>query len=558
MPPTEGRFERMGVTIQEMERWHGPSPATAELYRLPGDPPLTQLDFARYHRSNERINAVLTQERLASSLKKSLEGGLEEERPFELDFYLINVPQISYLSPEYQAQLDTTCTKLVRSAVDGNLDERLAAIRSVAWLKNMQERTVHISSGIKDRSIRVCVAAIENLLFSDPNQWVDILIKGIKDERTKVVLAAIQQIPYVHHLSGKPDDLWEPGRETLNEYFRYGNVDLIENSLKQIHLFPQKMQGQLWRTGVKTVTNCLDHSDGDVRENSGSLIALLPEEARKPLWEKLVRNIQEEMRDEEDLDTCLKGITSIPQLPTAYQQPLWGKAIPLVEDCLQHSDRFIRTTAARLLPINGAERLLEHYIDIVQDRYQGREMETPLYRRSHGKFFRKQQEGKDGSETTLLGELPGHNITLRERLIIRHIAPIPYLYWRRAYEATDVWQRLGFSHVPVEPIAGVRSNARAQTVDVFTRVLRGPSVGLWEEMVSLHYSSVRAEMEKIEKGLELLGIHHGHPHDDNFVVVFARDDNGNADLRRVPQVYLIDFDRAGGAPPPQGDVSFSH
>ena len=50
--------------------------------------------------------------------------------------------------------------------------------------------------------------------------------------------------------------------------------------------------------------------------------------------------------------------------------------------------------------------------------------------------------------------------------------------------------------------------------------------------------------EKIKKALESLGVVHGHTHDNNFIVYFDRDEQGEPILDKPPRVYVIDFDQA--------------
>ena len=52
--------------------------------------------------------------------------------------------------------------------------------------------------------------------------------------------------------------------------------------------------------------------------------------------------------------------------------------------------------------------------------------------------------------------------------------------------------------------------------------------------------------------IDELGIEHGHPHVDNFVLRFFRDDDGVPDLKRKPRLYLIDFDQAVSPQPGPG------
>lgn len=151
---------------------------------------------------------------------------------------------------------------------------------------------------------------------------------------------------------------------------------------------------------------------------------------------------------------------------------------------------------------------------------------------------------KSGSKTVLYGG------PLHERIIRRIIPKAGYLPWAQAFEADTYWQENGFDYVPVEPIVQVRQDSDELLVDVDTRVLTGPSLATWannENTIEdhLYKEEIQEQIEKIKKGLKEMGIEHGHLHKGNFVLVFHKDLNNEPDLSRPPRVYIIDFDRSG-------------
>ena len=81
-------------------------------------------------------------------------------------------------------------------------------------------------------------------------------------------------------------------------------------------------------------------------------------------------------------------------------------------------------------------------------------------------------------------------------------------------------------------------------MSVYTRVLNGPSVAKWEEEDGVFQRNIRNQIDRIKAGLEELNIEHCHTHDDNFVIMFPRKDNGEVDISKPPRVYVIDFDQA--------------
>ncbi len=105
-----------------------------------------------------------------------------------------------------------------------------------------------------------------------------------------------------------------------------------------------------------------------------------------------------------------------------------------------------------------------------------------------------------------------------------------------------MWKRLGFDYVPVEPILSKNGKLRISKTTqwkkyrVYAKVL-GPSL---KEFLNSPGNNKYAEYLnglrwKIIKGLKILGISHGHYHEDNFCV-----DYNNQVLR----IYIIDFDLA--------------
>lgn len=166
-------------------------------------------------------------------------------------------------------------------------------------------------------------------------------------------------------------------------------------------------------------------------------------------------------------------------------------------------------------------------------------IQPPLYAKSSLSPERFGREGfdKTGSEMTLIGG------SLKGTLMIRHIKPSAFLAWKRAYERYDVWQKAGFSYVPIEPIQAYRLT-KAGTVDVFSGVL-DLHLAQWVKMSSNLFGGELFQQKKvIQAVLEQLGIKHGHPHNQNFVLRFYRGVNGDPDITKTPRLYLIDFDQA--------------
>lgn len=158
--------------------------------------------------------------------------------------------------------------------------------------------------------------------------------------------------------------------------------------------------------------------------------------------------------------------------------------------------------------------------------------------------FRALPLQKDGSELTIFGGI------LEDRTITCTIDPLAFLGWRKAFEASDTWQNLGFSYVPVEPIIRTSSGKQAGKMNVYARVLKGITVEKWFENSNILFEKeIRTRQANIREGLLMIGaefaqVNRGHDHDNNYIVVPERDENGKRRLDVPPRVYLIDFDQA--------------
>jgi len=163
---------------------------------------------------------------------------------------------------------------------------------------------------------------------------------------------------------------------------------------------------------------------------------------------------------------------------------------------------------------------------------------TPLYKDiKQGSL--KQNFEKTGSGTTLL-----LGFDLKDKAIIRTILPTSLFPWKKAFENSEYWKSKGFSHIPVEPIIGIKPSSNISEVHVMTRVIPGPTIQKWQDETSLWKQEINEQKEKIIDGLEELNIHHGHLHQYNFVLYFNRDEDGKPDITKPPQVYVIDFDQS--------------
>lgn len=131
---------------------------------------------------------------------------------------------------------------------------------------------------------------------------------------------------------------------------------------------------------------------------------------------------------------------------------------------------------------------------------------------------------------------------MKDKAIVRKIKAGPFLEWRGLYENYALWQIHGFDYIPIEQIHSYRLNEEG-LIEVFGGVL-DLNLKEWSEITDRFLKKLEDQRDKIIKVLKEQKTEHGHDHDKNFCLRFFRDENGKPDLKRMPRLYLIDFDQA--------------
>ncbi|NTW30491.1 MAG: hypothetical protein HGA33_04375 [Candidatus Moranbacteria bacterium] len=164
---------------------------------------------------------------------------------------------------------------------------------------------------------------------------------------------------------------------------------------------------------------------------------------------------------------------------------------------------------------------------------------SSLYRDVEEGFMRRDFQ-KSGSGLTLLGRYSSNDF--KGRVIIRHVEFRHFLAWKRLYDDYFFWKKNGFEYVPIEPIISFSIKNDCMT-DVYTGVL-DTSLEDWLKTSTEWNDELIKQKRKIKRALREYGYWHGHEHDGNFCVRFARDHEGKVDRVKMPRLYLIDFDEA--------------
>ena len=587
-----------------------------EMYRLPGDPPLTQNDIERYVESADALIASVDverglfdhdlavqlrwawridqapeadQPRLRAHVTEIIEHGFEKENGFWTGLAAVNLidqapeadqPRLRAHVTEFverslenpgflvrlaaadlidqapeadQPRLRAHVTKLVKQGFAERDPGVRSAFAELIGHAPEADRTRLIELGFSDEIDVVHSTVAQHIGEAPEADRTELIKRGLRDsyffsrgvaaeaigrapeaDRTELIELGLKNENYFARFTAAKAIGRAPEADRtrlIEESFKKDDFDVRYEAAQAIGHAPEADQPRLQRRILELIARGFEDKTLSGRLFAAKLISLAPEADR-------TRLIQEGfgVRDDDVRREAAKCIGHAPEADRAR----------LVERGLSDSSAPVRRDAARFfndVPEADRARLIALHPQGI-DALQTLASTTPLYEHAPKKFFRALFK-KTGSDTTLLDTVPGDpENTLRERLIIRHLTLDSVLSWKSAYEAAEFWKAKGFDYVPIEPIVKVTKKKEATAVNAFTRVLRGPSVMTWEATVNLYGAEIDAQVEKLRQALVELGVTHGHLHDGNFIVLFDRDEKGEAILTRPPRVYVIDFDQA--------------
>jgi len=426
----------------------------------------------------------------------------------------------------------------------------------------------------EDESVRLAVVKLIDLVPAKIQEKLrkktsEIIKQRLENRVLRVSATAVKLIDYASFADH--EQLKRRAFDTVEEMLKSNDWDMRLSAIKFIDHVPTENQEQLRVEAAKVIKNFFEGDNWHARWMAMELIDRVSLDAQEPLKKKAAEIIEQGI-DNLSWSVRSTAIKLIDQVPIKNRARLIAKGledgevyvrvltaqfidqaapeeqVELIRKALEDSDYFVGLIAVELLaqlPDADQARLRQNNPRFLKD-LTGFPGQTPLYNKQGDQvFFRKSFE-KTGTGMTLLDRIPGGDSekSLRDKVVIRHIPLNAYLAWREAYEAADFWRSQGFDYVPIEPIVKVSQGKELFLVDVFTRVLNGPSVGRWKEQINKYIKEIDEKVEKIRSGLKILGIKHGHDHPDNFIVFFDRDEQGNIVLDRPPKVYMIDFDEA--------------
>ena len=441
-----------------------------------------------------------------------------------------------FLIPEsLRAEVLISSFKNTKGDIHRSLSQ-LVSFVPVADQESVREVILELIHGAfqkKDNTYQERLLGIMMISEAPENMRAQLIRKSLDLDDSKSREVAFNQVPSVP--SQEKKGLVKQGLADAHGFLSLRAVEL------SLLLSPEEqasLQGEI----EKVILLRLQDTSSTIYHRALNSIGRLPES-------KLLEVMRQQLEDE-DPDVRIRVLELFYHLPSEQQKPLASRMLSALEDGMrEQEDQDVPTKASKLLSLFSEEersRLL-HLNPVFLKKLQDLATGSPLYKGYPEPFFRKTFR-KTGSGTTLFDRVPGQpDHTFRERLIERHIEVLPYEAWRKIYEAASFWKEHGFDYVPVEPIVQASFDASTLRMDVFTRVLKGPSFGKWESQTDLYEDEINNQIEVIKSALKEFDLEHGHLHHGNFVLLFERDVKGEVVLEKLPRVYVIDFDQASSS-----------
>lgn len=218
-----------------------------------------------------------------------------------------------------------------------------------------------------------------------------------------------------------------------------------------------------------------------------------------------------------------------------------GGVSNLIILALKNPNLEIRKKALSLIgnTFNGYNPGSRDVINLIINQGLGEDLiQSPLYKNKdiNNNAFSRHNFEKTGSKLTLVGG------SLKGKSVVRQLDASAFLEWQKSYENFEMWRNAGFDYVPIESILSYQINNKG-LVDVFSGVL-DLNLMSWNNKTDLFRDELENQKKRIIEVMKKEGIKHGHPHDENFCLRFFRNTDGTIDFKRVPRLYLIDFDQA--------------
>ncbi|MFA6895704.1 MAG: hypothetical protein WC242_00620 [Candidatus Paceibacterota bacterium] len=433
---------------------------------------------------------------------------------------------------------------------------------TMTWFVPLAERTALVREGLSHKNIEVQKVAVEMIKFVPKQDAVSLIKEALDNQNVEIWGAVIQGIKHVP--IEEREALWQMFSQKIKEGLNSHDSQVQEVVADIIYMVPERKRvifiedalnhpnpevgiivtGKFWSVSdeekkyleglvLKKVKKDLESPDIKVFKAAAEMRTRAPREELALLTEMTVTRLRKEL-ESPDIETWKMFTEHSHLFPTEER-------VNLIKSGLNNQNIEIQKMAVKIIKYMPKKER-DAFLDLIAEKGLADEIIKPhLYEKKDidKKKFSRQAFEKTGSETILIGG------DLMGKTIIRQIEPKAFLAWKELYNDYAFWQEQGFDYVPIEPIQSYKLNENG-LVDVFSGVL-DISLGEWRRDLELDRFTpkLQEQKNKIRQVLDKRGIKHGHDHHDyNFCLRFFRDENGKPDLKRMPRLYLIDFDQA--------------
>ncbi len=479
-------------------------PEYLKMYNISGQDAITEHGFARYFKDRRQNDSIREQEE--------------------------NSPE--FFTKKIRLAGEGERASLIRSGLESqNIEIQKACAGMIEWVSE-KERASLIRSGLENPNFEV-KKAYARMIFLAPLEEIDSLRNAILIKVRQAIESS--DVELLSEYAGMI--WWVPEKERVS----LKNIILAKarRGLENPDIETQKaLMGVIWmfptEEKISLVKLGLKNPNTEIRALYAKLIHLLPLREKVLLKNTTLAKSSQDLENQNAEDEFIKTIWLAPD----------GERVSLIRSGLESQNIEIQKACARIIRFISElvpEEKRQELFDLIIEKGLGEELIKPslLYENINidNKTFSRQKFEKTGSRTTVIGG------GLKNKTIIRHIKPEAFSAWQKAYEDYDLWKKEGFDYVPIEPIQSYRLN-NTGLVDVFSGVL---DINLrdWEKETFMFEKELEEQKNKILSVLKKLKIEHVHPNEGNFCLRFFRDEKtGKVDFKRIPRLYLIDFDIA--------------
>jgi hypothetical protein len=346
--------------------------------------------------------------------------------------------------------------------------------------------------------------AENQLKYSNQAELYDLLFNFLDSHNIEIRRVAVKNISKVN--SEKRFILQQKADRIIEQTINFDDIQISRIGMNLIDYASDELRGRLINASYNQIANGLNSGDILKQKILAKKIHILPEEKRAEQFTVLYSEMLKWLKTG-DVFAVRSVAQMVRYLPVEMQIEI-KKSICEFYEANKNNPELIKSSV-----------------------YSGVDFAN-VSNQTRGTF------SKTGSGITLLLAEK-----LRYQVLVRTVEESCFLEWKRAYEASGFWKSMGFDYVPVEPIISY-SKKKDGTMNCTAGMLDLN----YDEWLSISGDCFQYELEvqkkKINDGLKLLNIKHGHLNNDNYCLKFYRDREGVPDFSKIPKIMVIDFDQA--------------